>query len=162
LPIKLTWNDLLIEDTSLNHLELMEDWRWLLQGQFRVVAGSMFGDWFVERPEGPVEMVDAMEGSLRQLASSASEFHRLINTRENQEEWLLSELVATLHEKGLIPGARQCYAFKVPPVLGGKAESDNVHVMDLAVWVSICGQLHRQLQALPPGTKISGFSLEQE
>ena len=162
MPIKLTWDDLLIEDPSLDDGRLLEDWEWLLSGQFRVVAGSKFGDWFVERPAGTVEMLDMVEGSLSEIASSRAEFQTLINTREKQELWLLSELVLTLHEKGLVPGAGQCYAFEVPPCLGGKVDSENVEVMDLVVWVSICGQLHRQTQALPPGTKISGFTVDNE
>lgn len=67
-----------------------------------------------------------------------------------------------MHEKGVVPVAGQCYSFKVPPVLGGKAQSDNLEVTDLKVWISLCGQLHHQLQSLPPGTKLSGFTLEEE
>jgi hypothetical protein len=162
LPIKLTWDDLLIEDPSLGYERLLEDWSWLLKGAFRVLAASKFGDWFVERPSGPVEMLDAMEGNLREVAPSRAEFQRLINTYEKQEEWLLSELVLALHEKGVVPAAGQCYAFKVPPILAGQVDSESVEVMDLAVWVSICGQLHRQVQAMSPGTRISGLTLKKE
>jgi hypothetical protein len=155
--IKLDWADLLIEDSALDHKALLEDWRWLLHGPFRVIAGSKFGDWFVQRPDGRVEILDAIEGSIREVAPSHQEFQRLINRRENQEEWLLSALVVSLHEKGLVPGPGQCYGFKMPPVLGGEATSDNVEVMDLKVWVSISAQLHQQLHDLPEGTRITEF-----
>lgn len=160
MSFQLGWADLMIEDPDLDPEALLRDWRWLLKGRFRLVAGSKFGDWFVERPDGSVEFLDAIEGTVRGLASSPREFRNLINTTEEQEEWLLSPLVLTLHEKGLVPGSGQCYGFKIPPILGGKVESDNVEVMNLAVWVSLCGQIHRQVQPLPPGTRISGFRLE--
>jgi hypothetical protein len=149
----------LVEDPALDHHALLEDWSWLLKKPFRVIAGTKFGDWFIERPEGAVEILDALDGSLRQVASSSAEFQRLLNTKEKQEEWLLSLLVLTLHEKGVVPGPGQCYTFKVPPVLGGKAESDNVEVSNLKAWVSFCAQLHEQLQTLPPGTRITEFKV---
>jgi hypothetical protein len=107
-------------------------------------------------------MLDMLEGRLREVAHSRDEFQRLINTREKQEEWFLSELILTLHERGVVPAAGQCYAFEVPPVLGGKMGADNVEVLDIYVWVSICGQIHRQVRALPPGTKISEFKTDSE
>jgi hypothetical protein len=148
-PIKLTWADLLIEDRSLDHRVVLSDWSWLLGDVFSVIAGTKFGDWFILRPDGHVDLLDALEGELREVASSYEEFTRLINTRERQEEWLLSLLVLTLHEQGVIPGPGQCYAFKVPPILGGKADSSNVEVMSLTVWVSLCGQLHREIKEMP-------------
>jgi hypothetical protein len=161
VAIKLTWDDLLIEDPTLDFQRLLADWKWLLQGQYRVVAGTKFGDWFIERPNGAVEILDATDGSLRQLAESTAAFRASINTQARQEEWLLSLLVLSLHEKGVIPGPGQCYGFKIPLILGGKAITDNVQVMDLVVWVSLCGQLHEQLSRLPPGGRITGFEVQE-
>ena len=149
MTIKLGWSDLLIEDVRGVHA-LLGDWSWLISGPFAVVAGTKFGDWFLERPDGSTHLLDAIEGELRQVASSAQEFRELINTPPMQEEWLLSELVLTLHEQGLIPRAHECYAFTRPLILGGKAVSSNVQLMDLAVWVSLCGQLHQQLRQTGP------------
>ena len=159
MPMKLTWDDLLIEDAGMDHAALLEDWRWLLTGRFSVVVGTKFGDWFIERPDGRVEMLDTIEGAVRPVASSREEFQILINTPALREEWLLCELVSTLHEKGIVPGPGQCYAFRIPPVLGGEAVSDNVALMDIKVWMSLGGQMHKQVQALPPGASITGFKV---
>ena len=161
METKLTWNDLLIEPPDLDPDILQHGWAWLVKGELRAIAASKFGDWFLERPDGTVEMLDAVEGSLSQVASSHSEFQQLINTREKQEQWLLSELVFTLHEKKIIPARGECYSFKLPLILGGKAVSDNVEVCDFRVWVSICGQIHEQTRGLPEGTRISGFRVEE-
>jgi len=160
MHITLGWDDLLFEDATLDYEALLDDWRWILNGRFRVVAGTKFGDWFMERPDGQVQFLDAIDGTIREVATSTVEFRSMINTQEKQEEWLLSPLVLTLHENGVVPASGQCYGFKLPPVLGGKVESDNVEVIDLRLWVSLCGQIHRQVQSLPPGTKISGFKTE--
>jgi len=143
---KLTWSDLLIEPPELDPEILAHGWAWLVKGRFRAIAATKFGDWFLERPDGCVQMLDAIEGTLEQVASSHAEFQGLINTREKQEEWLLPELVFTLHEKGIVPARGECYSFKLRLVLGGKAVSDNVEVCALTLWVSISGQLHEQTQ----------------
>jgi Domain of unknown function (DUF1851) len=154
-PPKPAWIDLLIDDPSLDFSKLLEDWRWLLVGSFRVVVGSKFGDWFVERPGGAVEMLDMQSGQIRQVAGSRDEFYQLIRTREKQQEWLRSDLVVSLHEMGVVPAAGQCYAFSVPPILGGTVDPQSVELMDLAVWVSFCGQIQEQVRNLPPETPIS-------
>jgi len=158
---KLTWDDLLIEAPDLDSGILAQGWSWLVKGEFRAIAASKFGDWFLERPNGAIQMLDAVEGTLKEVASSYSEFQELINTREKQEEWLLSELVFTLHEKNVVPSRGECYSFKLPLVLGGKAESDNVEVCDFRLWVSICGQIHEQTRDLPEGAGISSFRVEE-
>jgi hypothetical protein len=161
MSTKLTWDDLLIEAPDLDPGILAHGWAWLVTGQFRAIAASKFGDWFLERPDGAIQMLDAVEGTLEQVASSYSEFRDRINTREKQEEWLLSELVFTLHEKNMVPSRGECYSFKLPLVLGGKAESANVEVCDFRLWVSLCGQIHEQTRALPEGTRISAFRVEE-
>jgi hypothetical protein len=45
------------------------------------------------------------------------------------------------------------YSFKIPMVLGGKATTDNVEIFDLVVWVSIIGQIHKQVKEIPQGQK---------
>ena len=161
MPARLEWPDLLIEDSTLDHLALLADWNWLLKGTFRVFAGSKFGDWFLERPGGTVDFLDAIEGTLRQVAPNVDEFRRLINTREKQEAWLLSHLVLACHGKGMVPGPRQCYGFKLPPVLGGGIELENIELLDLQLCVSLAGQIHRQSVGLPEGTRITGFRIEE-
>jgi hypothetical protein len=161
MALKLTWDDLLIEAADLDPEILVHGWAWLVKGQFRAIAASKFGDWFLERPNGAIQMLDAVKGTLEPVADSYSEFQKLINTQARQEEWLLSELVLTLHEKGMIPSRGECYSFKVPLVLGGKAESDNVELCDFRLWVSLCGQIHEQTRDLPEGTPIKGFRAEE-
>jgi hypothetical protein len=52
--------------------------------------------------------------------------------------------------------------FRVPPVLGGALEVGNVGTIDFVVGRSIAGQLHDQIRGLPPGTRISGFTVSDE
>jgi hypothetical protein len=59
-----------------------------------------------------------------------------------------------------VPGAQQVLAWQVPPVLGAPIAIENLELMDFEVYLSIQGQLHRQVKDLPPGTKISGITVD--
>jgi hypothetical protein len=63
-----------------------------------------------------------------------------VNTNEWQERHLLSFQVAQLHERGIIPGAGQCYAFIPHPALLGRIDVERVMLMDIGVWQHICAQ----------------------
>lgn len=154
----LTQQDLLIVDPNLDLAALLEDWAWLLSGEFRAMAASKFGDWFVQRPDGSVEMLDLVEGKLKKVAETGAEFQARLNTPQGRQDLLLADLIEQLHERGMVPGPGECYSFKTPPVLGGAIDPDNVELSDLAVWVSIAGQIHHQVKDLPAGTNITGFT----
>jgi len=53
---------------------------------------------------------------LKQVADSVEEMQQLINVRENQTEWLMTEVFATLQEQDVYFGEGQCYGFIKPPV----------------------------------------------
>ncbi|WP_404384134.1 DUF1851 domain-containing protein [Knoellia locipacati] len=138
----------------------LEDWSWLpdLSGK-APVATSAFGDVFLEGDDG-VWFLDTMEGRLTREWDSTAALQEQLNTVEGQDQYLLAGLVEAAHESGLEPSAEQVLSFKVAPVLGGEIEVVNVEVTDLVVALSIAGQIHRQVKDLPPGTPISGITVD--
>jgi hypothetical protein len=108
---------------------------------------NKFGSWFLRRPEGHVEMLDVLTGTIDKVANSYEEFIGLVNEPGWQEVYLLSELVYELHQQGTVPGSGQCYALVPHPAIGGPnpATSDRIDpqfvmVMDIPVWQSLCSQ----------------------
>lgn len=49
---------------------------------------------------------------------------------------------------------------RIPPVLGGPVEVDNIGVLDFVVCVNIAGQIHDQIRGLPPGATVSGITID--
>jgi hypothetical protein len=45
-------------------------------------------------------------------------------------------------------------------VFGAPVAVENLELMDFEVYLSLQGQLHRQVKDLPPGTRITGFTFE--
>ncbi len=55
--------------------------------------------------------------------------------------------------------AARCMASRRRPSWGSALEVDNVETIDFVVGLNIAGQLHDQIRGLPPGTRISGFTI---
>ncbi len=141
MPHNLTWDDLLIQKLSESDVRTwLGYWSGMTSGKVAPVFMSKFGDWFLRRPDGSTDELSVIEGTYSAVASTPEDFTRLVNTLEWQEEHLLSIQVAQLHERGIIPQAGQCYAFAPHPMLTGRIDIEQVMLMDIGAWQSICAQ----------------------
>jgi len=144
MSIKLTWEDLIIDDYSSEDVSnWLSEWDSVLTGQIAPLFLSKFGDWFLRRLDGSTEMLDIIEGSLTEIAKTPEEFQKLVNDQSWQEDNLLSLLVYGFHENGIIPTKGQCYGFAPHPAFVGEIKKETVMIMDIPVWQSICAQILR-------------------
>jgi hypothetical protein len=137
----------------------LESWHWLDLAGKAALCASPFGDVFLEDDRG-VWWLDALEGVLTRPWATREEFAAALSTAEGQDEYLLAGLGLAAESAGLTPGADQVYGFAVPPNLGGALDVSNVEVVDFVVALNLAGQIHRQIRDLPPGTKITGFTMD--
>jgi hypothetical protein len=72
----------------------------------------------------------------------------------------MADLAMFCWERGLRPAVGQCLIFKIPPVLSGPLELDNIEVCDLMVHESILAQIHRGVKDLPEGSVIKRFVVD--
>jgi len=77
-----------------------------------------------------------------------------------QDEYLLGGLAMAASARGLTLQRNEVYGFTVPPIIGGQTVTENIQTIDFDVAPTISGQLHRQVRDLPPGTPISGFTVD--
>jgi len=149
--LKLTWDDLLIQNRSnTEYADWLKPWHGLIGGRLAPLALNRFGCWFFHRPDGSVEMFDVMYGESERVASTHSEFTSHINNQAWQETYLLSESIYALHQAGHVAADRLCYAIAPPPMIGGPdpwgtalIPINACVVMDVAVWQSLCSQLFK-------------------
>ena len=143
--MKLTWDDLIIQGFPNDDTQrCIAPWAHLLRGKFTPLFMSKFGDWFLRRPDGSTDELSVIEGTVQCVARTPGEFAEIVNRVEWQEEHLLSRLVAQLHERGLIPGAGECYGFAPHPVFTGHIEIEHARLMTLYVWQALAAQLFVQ------------------
>ena len=74
----------------------------------------------------------------------------------------MADLALACLERGLRPGAGECLSFKIPPILSGPLDPENIEVCNLMVHESITAQIHRQGKDLPAGTRIDRILVDGE
>lgn len=142
---KPSWDDLIIEGIQPEQtLAWLAPWSWLVSGSVAPVFMSKFGDWFLRRPDGSVEMLDVIQGTLTTQAASPEDFKALVNTKEWQDRNLLVVLLGELHAEGKIPGPGQCYAVTPHPRQGGRLEQEFIAVSDILAWQTTCARFARE------------------
>ena len=156
----ITWKELIVNINKHGGDDLLADWRWLLGDSMQLLVVSALGDMFLADAAGRVHWLDTGTGQLTEVAGSAEEFKRLMQQRENADQWFVPELIGDLIASGLRLGPGQCYSYKKPPVLGGEIQPRNFKPTDLSVHFSVLGQIHQKISELPPGTKISDVRIE--
>ena len=160
-PTQITWTDLTINPYNVDFDVLLEDWRWLVDKSYKPLVISAFGDLFLEGQDGSMYWLDTGMGKLIKVASSPKEFKSLMVQPENSNAWFMPPLVMDLKAKGMNLGPSQCYGWRIPPALGGKAEASNLEITDLQVHFSILGQINSKAKDLPAGTSIRGIKIEE-
>lgn len=139
----------------------LEDWAWVGADTLTPLATSRFGDVFLAGPGG-ILMLDTLEGSLVPAFAGTDEMRDVLATEAGQDRYLMAGLALAAERHGLVPAAGQVYAYTVPPILGGRFAVDNLTVLDFEVWLTITGQLHEQVRAMPPGSRITKFTVGYE
>jgi hypothetical protein len=129
---------------------LRTEWNWLVPGNHHPLLITIFGDWVCGAPDGIHWSLSNLEGTYLRIADSSAEF----NARKRSFEFLDEHFIASWQEiaerHGFKPDSTQCIGWRIPPVLGGKFEVENLQLFSMVVYQSIMGQLHRQLQGLGP------------
>ena len=139
--MRLTWDDLLIQDVSPEELAGLNEGSRLLKGLYQFVCMSKFGAWFLRRPDGSTDELCPIDGTIERIAVTPEEFAACMNRQEWQEAHLQSYFVLKLHERGLIPKKGECYGFVPHPVFLGRIDLDRAVITNLRVWQSMCAQL---------------------
>jgi Domain of unknown function (DUF1851) len=88
--------------------------------------------------------------------------HADLETPHGQDEYLLSELGMAAADRGISLGTNQVYDFNPPPVLGGPTAAANLSATDFVVAVNIAGQIYEHVRDLPPGTRVTGVTVDHE
>ena len=147
-------NDYLIDHSDFAWSDSLDDWRWLLALPVTVWLCNRFAELVLVMEDGTVSYLETSAGAMKKIATSRQDFITKLDEGNNANEWLMIPLVDRCFAAGKVLGPRQCYGFSTPPVLGGAYDLTNIEVTDLAVYLAVMGQIHRQIKDVPDGTKI--------
>ena len=132
---------------------LLHEWKWMVQGEFDLLAVNPFGDLFLKAADGTVHQLDITGGTISSVAQTEIEFRGAAEDRRG--EWFLERLAEQARQKGCSPGKGQCVGYKIPPIFKESANApDNAYVADLYEFVSFMGDLHHQIGNVPDGGQV--------
>lgn len=131
-------------------------WQWIELEGLEPWFATAFGDVFLVGDDG-VYWLDIVAGVVSHAFGSAEDAQRRLATDEGMDEFLLAGLAFAAAEAGLSPGDDEVLAYKVPPVLEGEFEVDNLVVAPFIDTVRRAGELHDRIKDLPEGAEVTGF-----
>lgn len=147
---------------SSSVLELaLDSWQWLDLRNKKPILVTAFADIFLSASDG-IWFLDTIEGNLKRVFDTREQLDQALATEEGQDKYLLSPFIDRAVRDGKSLSESQCYDFKLHPIVGGEVAYENIERMDFMVALNIRGQLHEQVQHMPPGTKISGVILADD
>lgn len=108
-----------------------------------------------------VMMLEPGTGEALQIPATLVEFHDqlLVDDPEPALAVTFFDEWARLHRDTLPLGFHKCIGYRVPLFLGGPDTTENLDLVDIEVYWSLCGQLLQQTSDLPPGTKVGGIDI---
>jgi hypothetical protein len=115
---------------------------------------NRFGNVLVEDDTGAVWRITPEELSCERIASSSTVLERQRQSTEFQTDWNMERLVSLATSELGAPTEGRCFCLKIPAVLGGKYELENLATISILELISFAGDLASQIKDLPVGTNV--------
>jgi hypothetical protein len=129
-------------------------WGWAGIRPEELVAENDFGNVIVRDREGSFWRIVPEDPSCSVVATDQASLASVLQSEEFTLDWNMTSLVdmARLRLGPLAPGRKYC--LKVPAILGGAYDIDNIGTISFVELVSVSGSIAHQLEDLPDGAHV--------
>jgi len=158
--VPITLNDLTISPSEVDLSSLLADWEWAMCESMTPVLITAMGDVFAQGETRSIFFIDTSTGQIEKVADNGDEFQNLLRDPNFVTAKMYPALILKWRKAGIQLGPGEVYSYSHPLALGGNDSVDNIAAVDVAVHVSISGQIHRQIKDLPEGTDIREIRFE--
>lgn len=155
---ELTPEDLFVAVDPADEEALLADWRWKIGPDAELLQLTVFGDLFLETPDGHVHFLDTARSTYEEVAESVEEWGPMMPVRG--PEWFHAEVLLELLQLDARPEPGFIYSWRQPLFLGGEESLDNVGFAAPVAYVSHAGRTAEAVEGLPPGTRIDKLGFE--
>ena len=133
---------------------IRDAWGWTGLSPAQVESINSFGNLIVRSADGAFWRICPEELSCEIVAHDAEEFAALWEEDDFQTDWQMEQLVGLARTKlGPLPDGRY-YFLKVPAVLGGAYDADNLATITLDELIAFSGDLGEKIKDVPDGAQI--------
>jgi hypothetical protein len=119
-----------------------------------IVDANAFGNLLVEDVDGRIWRICPEELSCSVVAPSRQELREIQTSRDFREDWGMDQLVALATSVLGTPGEGRCFCLKIPAVLGGGYQRDNLATITVAELIAVSGDIALQIKDLPDGARV--------
>jgi hypothetical protein len=120
-----------------------------------IVDENTFGNLLVEDATGRIWRICPEELSCNPVASSAQELQELQASPDFVGDWAMERLVTLATSVLEPPTEGRCFCLKIPAVLGGKYERNNLATIALSELIAVTGDIASQMKDLPDGASVT-------
>jgi hypothetical protein len=145
----------LIDPSGKDWAALLSHWSELLPETLSVWLVNRFGDAFTIFEDGSIHLLDVGAGTIRRVADNRDHFAAESEVADNANNWLMIPLVDQAVGSGMALGSDQCYAFKIPPMLGDEYALQNVAVLGIAEYYAFLSDVAGQIKGISDGTNVN-------
>jgi len=129
-------------------------WGWIGLEPAEVVATNPFGNVIIRATDGVYWRICPEVWSCEPIAGNQVEFNDLTGEAEFRADWEMARLVKVARGKcGPLTEGR-CYCLKLPAVVGGGYEAENLGVISVEELIAFSGKMAEQIKDLPDGGQI--------
>jgi hypothetical protein len=136
--------DYLIDQRNKDWRMLLSRWTPPLPVDFTLWLVNRLGELFLVTDDEAVHYLEFGTGSLHLVAANRDQFAQRLDSGSNADAWLRISLVDACRKAGKHLTADECYGFKVPPILQGRYEVENLEPMRLDKHYSLMAHLIKQ------------------
>ncbi len=136
---------LAINAMELDQDALLADWTWRVPADHTLLLIGAFGDCILGDPAGAHWNLNLLDGGYDKIAASSAEFNQLKQDPANLQNWFNAEWVELAFQAGKVPSDDQCLGWQPHPAIGAGFSIDNISVFSLRLYLSVMGQLFRQM-----------------
>jgi hypothetical protein len=134
--------------------EIADAWAWKGVRPRALVMQNAFGNVIFTDEGGQYWRICPEALSCEVVATNGEEFAELQSTDEFLRDWVMQALVDRVRPTLGLPTGERCYCLKIPATLGGAYALENVGTIDRAELIAFSGDLAKQIDSLPDGTRI--------
>jgi len=137
-------NDYLIDQSGKDWGTLLQSWMPPLPLNFTIWLVNRLGEPVIATPDGAIHWLDVGASRLNKVADSREQFAHLLDQGSNADKWLRISIVNACRLAGMTLAPDECYGFKIPPILQGQYDVNNLQPTKLATHYSLLAHLGKQ------------------
>ncbi|TPW02128.1 MAG: hypothetical protein FD125_2229 [bacterium] len=129
-------------------------WSWKGFEAVEILGFNSFGNLLVRSSSDQVWRIIPEELDARRVAGTLAEFESIRSDPEFLRDWDMAALLDVARTTlGPLSGG-QFYCLEFPAVLGGAYDASNLALIDSAELIESSGDMARQIDQLPDGTRV--------